>query len=589
MQKTPLSKLIPILSFLLLIIIIANAANAGPPDAWYQRMMPLYGLTFGQDFFVGVGDWGTIQISRDGNNWGVPSKYATFKNLRGVAYGAGLFVAVGEDGVILTSPNGLEWTSRVSPVSDLLWGITYGNGLFVAVGSMGTVVTSPNGVDWTKQTSGVPQFLYGVVYGNGKFVAVGNSGRIITSPNGVDWVPQQVTTYELRGIAYGNNTFMAVGLGGTILTSDTGTSWNQTSIQAQYFLYSITYGNGNFIAAGEDINAHAGIVSHYNGVARVQAKISEYPLNGVGFGNTVFLASGDRGSILRNPQADYHGWTSISEGTTSYLNAVSPFKNQLVAAGDRVIMGSRNGVTWQPHYGTTVNLWSVASSGDACVVVGDWGTILTSTDGVWWSNPVSGTSAFLLAVTYGGNGKFAALGLSDKAYTSPDGTTWKDHPLGTTYWVTGVTYGNNTFVAVGLGGGVLTSPDGENWNFTDSKTTQTLNSVAYGMGLFVAVGDGGVILTSVDGTTWTPAANFPSPNNLFSVTFAGDSFFAVGAKGTIIFSEDGKHWSLHHSWITKDLHGAAWAGSYGIAVGADGSFLQSGINAKLFLPLLLRN
>jgi hypothetical protein len=63
----------------------------------------------------------------------------------------------------------------------------------------------------------------------------------------------------------------------------------------------------------------------------------------------------------------------------------------------------------------------------------------------------------------------------------------------------------------------------------------------------------------------------------------------VGAQGNIIFSEDGKHWSLHHSWITKDLHGAAWAGSYGIAVGADGTFLQSGINSKLFLPLLLRN
>ena len=105
----------------------------------------------------------------------------------------------------------------------------------------------------------------------------------------------------------------------------------------------------------------------------------------------------------------------------------------------------------------------------------------------------------------------------------------------------------------------------------------------------MAVGDAGVILTSVDGTTWTPAANFPSSNNLYSVAFAGDSFFAVGAKGTIIFSEDGKHWSLHHSWITKDLHGAAWAGSYGIAVGADGTVLQSGINAKLFLPLLLRN
>jgi hypothetical protein len=73
------------------------------------------------------------------------------------------------------------------------------------------------------------------------------------------------------------------------------------------------------------------------------------------------------------------------------------------------------------------------------------------------------------------------------------------------------------------------------------------------------------------------------------VAFAQDSFFAVGAQGTIIFSEDGNHWSSHHSWITKELHGAAWTGSYGIAVGADRTFLQSSANAKSYLPLLLGN
>jgi hypothetical protein len=552
-------------------------------------MMPLYGVSFGQDLFVAVGDGGTILTSKDGTHWGPPKMVATFKNLRGITYGGGLFVAVGDDGVILTSPNGFQWTSQVSNVTGLLWGVTYGNGRFVAVGSMGGLVTSPNGLDWTKQNSGVPQFLYSVAYGNGKFVAVGNSGRIISSSDGVDWVPQQVTTYELRGIIYGNNAFTVAGLGGAILTSDTGISWNPTSIGVQYFLYSITYGNGTFVAVGEDATTHGGIVSHSNGAAWATANISEYPLNGAGYGNSIFMAAGERGSILRNLQVDYHGWTSISEGTTSYLNAVLPFKNQLVAAGYQVIMGSPNGVTWQPKSKPPVNLWSVASNGTTCVVVGDWGTILSSSDLEQWLPSTIGTLDFLLAVTYGGNGKFVALGLSDKVYTSPDGKTWKDHPLGGTYWINGISYGNNTFAAVGLGGGVLTSPDGENWNFTPSGVSQTLNSIAFGKGLFVAVGDAGVILTSVDGTHWEPAPNFPTSNTLFSVAFAQDSFFAVGAQGTIIFSEDGNHWSSHHSWITKELHGAAWTGSYGIAVGADRTFLQSSANAKLYLPLLLGN
>jgi hypothetical protein len=590
MQKIPLSNLVPRLSFFLLIILFANVTNAGPPDAWYQRMMPLYGVTFGQDLFVGVGDWGTIQISRDGNNWGVPSKYATFKNLRGVTYGAGLFVAVGEDGVIITSPDGSQWTGQASQVSELLWGITYGNGLYVAVGSMGSIVTSPNGVDWTKQNSKVSEFLYGVAYGNGKFVTVGNSGRILTSSNGVDWAPQQVTSHELRGIAFGNNNFMAVGLGGTILSSATGFSWSQTSLGVQNFFYGITYADGMFTAVGEEASNHTGIISFYFNNTWGTLGGSSHPLNGVGSGNSHAVAMGDRGLIFTYRGWDHHNmpiWYPINDVTTSYLNSVSLLNDKLVAAGNGVIIESLNGIIWDAAYGTTVNLWAIASNGTTCVVVGDWGNIITNSQG--WSPSTSGTSDFLFAVTYGGNGKFVALGLSDKVFTSPDGTTWKDHPLGALYWVNGVNYGNNTFVAVGLWGGVLTSPDGEHWTFTPSGVSQTLNSVAFGQGLFVAVGDGGVVLTSVDGTTWTPAANFPSSNNLYSVAFAGDSFFAVGAKGTIIFSENGKHWSLHHSWITKDLHGAAWAGSYGIAVGADGTFLQSGINAKLFLPLLLRN
>jgi len=494
--------------------------------------------------------------------------------------------------VIITSANGFQWAAQASKVTDLLWGITYGNGLYVAVGSMGAVVTSPNGIDWTKQNSTVSESLYGIAFGNGKFIAVGNSGRIISSLNGVDWVPQQVTSYELRGVAFGNDTFVAVGLGGTVLDSATGLSWGQTSLGLQNFFRGITYGDGVFTAVGEDVSTHNGIIHFYINNAWDTIGKFGYPFNGIAFGNSLAVSLGDRGYIARYQGWSHHNapiWNPVSSGTNIYLNAALLFKDKLVAVGNREILESPDGIIWNAYYGNTVNFWAVASNDTTCVVVGDGGSVITRTDIQGWWAITSGTSDWLFAVTYGGSGKFVAMGLSDKVYTSPDGKTWKDHPLGALYWVNGVQYGNNAFVAVGLWGGVLTSPDGENWNFSPSGVSQTLNSVAFGNGLFVAVGDAGVILTSVDGTTWTPAANFPSSNNLYSVAFAGDSFFAVGAKGTIIFSEDGKHWSLHHSWITKDLHGAAWAGSYGIAVGADGTFLQSGINAKLFLPLLLRN
>jgi photosystem II stability/assembly factor-like uncharacterized protein len=590
MQTIPSRKFFLLLSFSFLLIISATVSEAGPPDVWYHRMLPLYGVTYGQDLLVGVGDWGTILTSRDGRDWRAPGKYATFKNLRGVAFGAGLFVAVGEDGEIITSPDGFQWTSRVSPVTELLWGITYGNGLYVAVGSMGTIVTSPNGVDWTRQNSKVSEFLYGAAFGNGRFVAVGNSGRILTSTDGLDWDPQQVTSYELRGVAFGDNSFRAVGLGGIILSSDTGLSWTQTSLGVQNFFYGIAYTNGMFTAVGENIGSHTGIIAYYFNNSWAISTGPSHPLNGVGSGNSLAVAVGDRGLIFRYQGWSHHNmpiWSPINDVTTSYLNAVFLCKDKLVAAGNGVILESLNGVIWDVEYGTTVNLWAIASNGTTCVVVGDGGNIIINPYG-WVATP-SNTSDWLFAVTFGSNGKFVVMGASGYAYTSPNGTTWEKHPLGAFYVVTGVTFGNDKFVAVGWGGGVLSSPDGEYWNFTPSGVAQNLNAIAFGKGIFVAVGDTGVILTSVNGTTWTPAAVFPSVNNLYSVAFAGDSFFAVGAQGTIIFSEDGTHWSLHHSWTTKDLHGAGWAGSYGIAVGAEATFLQSGFNAKLFMPLLLRN
>jgi hypothetical protein len=49
-------------------------------------------------------------------------------------------------------------------------------------------------------------------------VAVGR-GTILTSPDGVDWTQRISGGYRLNGVAYGNGLFLAVGDDGAILTS----------------------------------------------------------------------------------------------------------------------------------------------------------------------------------------------------------------------------------------------------------------------------------------------------------------------------------------------------------------------------------
>ena len=75
------------------------------------------------------------------------------------------FVAVGESGTILTSSDGTTWTSRTSGTSQGLDGVSYGDSTFVAVGVIGTILTSSDGASWTSRTSGTSYNLYGVSYG----------------------------------------------------------------------------------------------------------------------------------------------------------------------------------------------------------------------------------------------------------------------------------------------------------------------------------------------------------------------------------------------------------------------------------------
>jgi photosystem II stability/assembly factor-like uncharacterized protein len=158
----------------------------------------------------------------------------------------------------------VNWTRRTSGGNDL-HDVTYGNGLFVAVGQNGTILTSPDGARWTARASGADNFLSGVTYGNGLFVAVGVAVRsssswlsgwlpgptMLTSPDGVTWTEQtSPTNNELKDVTYGNGLFVAVGEDGTILTSRDGVDWTEQISPTNNSFLSVTYGNGRFVAVG---------------------------------------------------------------------------------------------------------------------------------------------------------------------------------------------------------------------------------------------------------------------------------------------------------------------------------------------------
>ena len=102
---------------------------------------------------------GMIVTSSEGITWASPAP-GTTNWLWGIAFGNNQFVAVGNAGTIVSSPDGLTWTNRLSVTDTRLLCIANGDNTFVAAGADGTVLQSDVVVS-TQPVLGPPVFLSG--------------------------------------------------------------------------------------------------------------------------------------------------------------------------------------------------------------------------------------------------------------------------------------------------------------------------------------------------------------------------------------------------------------------------------------------
>jgi hypothetical protein len=301
-----------------------------------------------------------------------------------------------------------SWVRRTSTTVNTLSVVTYGNKLFVAVGLAGTMVTSTNGVTWAKRSSGTTEPIYGVIYGGNQFVAVGGNGLVATSPNGINWTTRRsgtgVATYT---VAYGGGRYVAVG--DVILTSTDGITWNSRNVPK--------------------VSTLAG------------------PLKNAG-GPSILIPPDD----LR-----FHS-----------LSGITYVDNQFLAVGAMQDIFSG---TYYPK-------------------------IMTSVDGVTWIARTAPGDNFALNDGTFGNGEFVTVGLSGAVVSSANGINWSEQARPTTGNLNSVTFAEGLFVTVGDNGKIFSSVNGSTWKARTSPTTQTIYEVTFGNGTFVAVGDGGTIIQS---------------------------------------------------------------------------------------------
>ena len=527
--------------------------NGNPPSALHQ----LYGIVFTNGTFFGVGVAGVVSMSIDTTNW-TESQTASSNQLNNIIYAGGQFVAVGNSGTVETSSDGTNWILQTSGTTGSLSQVAYGDGRYVAAGS--TIIASLDGVHWSPAVSGLSS-ASGVAGSSAGFVAVNGSTNAFFSTDGLNWTANALSEPNIYRNPF--DPYYPTPLGGQI----------------------VTYYKGVFLVGGW-LYPSSGVINLY----------VDTSVDGKNWPTNVFVANA--------PPIDVYDFYFFMNGPTNVIAAgqgYSPFS-----------ISSADGTNWTSAENTLNNTFQVPSYAGAYgngsyIVVGSYGAINTSTDGVNWVNkphgppPPTGPTNTFNSIAYN-NGTyvvassnlfvlstndlvynavsnipslscvtafgscFVGVGTNGAVYQSSDGISWTPQVSGTANNLHGVAGGGNQLVAVGDSGVILTSPDGITWSSRVSPTSLPLYGVAYSNGLYVAVGQLGTIVTSPDGVTWTKQG---SGHNLYSVTYGSAGFLAVGASGTILTSLNGANWTSQNAGTSATFYSATFGNGYYLIAGSN--------------------
>jgi hypothetical protein len=260
------------------------------------------------------------------------------------------------------------------------------------------------GADWTSGTALGATSLNGIAFSGSRLVAVGDLAAIFAgaynytsaNPPVTDWTQATSTslppgfTEDLSAVTYSSQ-FVALGINGSILTSSDGLTWTSAT--------TITTGGAS--------------------------------MSGIVFGLGLYVAVGDGGKIFTS--SDLVTWNPVtSSPTLNDLYSVSFLNGGFVATGaSGALLISPDGVTWPPVLDSnTANALRGAAFRATptalYVVVGDAGTVVTSTDGTNWTATALAGAPNLRGVTSGGalGTRFLAVGLGGAVVFSDDGASW---------------------------------------------------------------------------------------------------------------------------------------------------------------------
>jgi len=559
-----------------------------PPKWHWSNPTPHGANVFDQACFAGVylqvGEGGQVFTSDDLTTW-VPRDSHTTGALRGATFFGGRILITGESGTVLFSDDATSFYLVDLGTTDWLEAVAASSSMAVAVGDNGAIYASTNGVAWQRMTVPFSTWLSGVAFGaTNTFVAVGETGFIATSQNGANWTVRTTgTTANLNWVKWVGDRFLAVGNGGKVLSSSTGASWQSVSTGATNNLYGVAGGNNWTLVAGESEIRLKG-PGATNWISQLSTNLSApappWSYYSALWDGSNFLVAGASGmSVLGLTSATSVAWVSDTNSVGSWLWDVTSFQDRYVAVGNYgSLLTSPEGIDWTvelvPSSATNEVLLGVGGSTNFLLSVGSQGTILWATNALLWNSILpKPTTNDLQGICYDGQ-QFLVCGGLGTILASPNGGVWTKRTSGVNSFLMSMDVFPGGYVAVGEDGVILTSLTSANWARQASKSTNWLSRVRYLNGILIAVGENGTVLTSSDATNWT-ARSSGTTAWLNDVASLEGAWFVVGNQGSILASTDLTNWTSIGVLTAKSLYGAVIRGGQFITVGAEGCIIRS--------------
>lgn len=355
----------------------------------------------------------------------------------------------------------------------------------------------------------------------------GNLTSSLATSGGTNAAPSSAP----QGIKVGDELSLTVKVSGVIPTSY---QWrlNGTNItgatNAMYYVPE---------AQATNAGSYSAVVTYTSGsvtstVGNVSVLATKENLNGITYGNGKYVAVGENGAAVSS--SDLVLWSLATTGTTNHLESVVYDGTKFVVVGNTgTVLTSTDGLTWYSQTSGNTNwLKGIVYGNGRLVAVGKYGTTLSSTNGTNWTTHTTDFSHFE-ALTYG-NSLFVAVGENGLIWRSTTGTNWANYSYATNLTLKAVGYNSaGFFVAAGDSGLILKSTNAQTWSVGSSSSLRSFEAIAQFDSSSVLLGPENKGFISGNGIVWGEIATGTS-EVLKSSVVTNSVLVAAGTKGTIV-------------------------------------------------------